>query len=910
MMMKQPMADTQDQPNWISQDQLRIPSAFEAAVIRSELCEALYAERDRKGILVTAPAGFGKTTLLVQFAEHARAAGDSVAWLTITEEAENPYLFAAMLAFSCGQAGLDLGQTLVNAEEGFPETSLLSVAQQISSSLKRHGPTVIIIDDYERIQNGAANTFISSLLKFFPSQSQLVLSSRETIRGDFPAYLADGSVVNFNASALTLKEEETRQILKDICDDGTVDTIIRRTEGWPVAVQLSRIFLDANRGASLILDDQSGDHDYLATYLTERVLSNLTHGQLHLLTQVSIVDHFDISLTNYICGIDNSSAMIAQLDWLKPLFGPVHTGSAKYRIHPLLREHLRKLVANNGEENRREVEARASHWYELNNVTHEAVRHARNAGDFDRCAQLIEQSGGWRLVLYGGTGMLRQLLSYIPLDLYTKYPRIALARSYLTARDGKTEEARVMLATIDTGLDGERTSDQALAHDYRAVSIQVLEYADRLTNTDGLELLERYAHEAPDHDYAFKGVLGAGAALIALGIGDLNLAEKHAASGLVAMRQAESTLGLNFLYIHAGNSAFLQGKFDLASANFEEALRMAEENYGADSNLKLIATIFFEGIEYWLGHWDGQDDRGQFSKAVLSDTCPDGWFESFAAAMCVQIDKYIHSGNVAEAERFLKKCDAAAHERRIKRQSLLMKALRLRLEVAKDNDYDSERLCSELLELLPSGVWREHRELWRPYFEAYYSMAVYRRESDPQSAALLIEDTVSLSREINAVPLHVLSLVQSALIYAKIGDQATSDDRLSEAIMLAAPRHIFQPFIAENTALDSLMRNIVDKSDREEFDLLARKFVRRCGELLSERRLHDKARDQQNLLTTRELDVIIALSDGLSNKRIARRLNMTPHTVKFHLKNIYLKLSVGNRSEAIIAAQRAKILRS
>lgn len=918
------MAHRAEFPSWIASDQLRPPAPNESVITRCHLCESIDAERSRSAIFLTAPAGFGKTTLLVQLCDYITAKQETVSWLSLTEEARSVKTFAAMLVLSCANAGIDMAHVFKGAQEGFPTASLSTIAHQISRQLGNAPKCTVVIDDYQSAQCAEVDAFLADLIGKLPAHARMVISSRETIGGRLLGHMAAGNACEFDVSTLCLNQSDISVIFGSCANDPMVDSIFQKTEGWPIAVQLARILIQSKHQPGLDLDSVRGDHNYLAAYLAEQVIADVPQECLELLINTSIVDTFDVSLANQLCGTKHSAAVLSDLNWLRPLLGCDGGDAVRYRFHPLFREYLLKLAKEAGENKIQHLHALASAWYEDKLYITEAVRHAGLAGDYHRCAQLIEQAGGWRLVIYGGTGMLRRLLANLPTNTLSKYPLIELARAYLMARDGHVAQAEALLSTIQiegpeanthwqvsTDSDRHHTVTDPLVVEYRAVALQVLEYADRLTNQDGLNRIAQYEAEADPNDFAFHGVLGAAGTLICTGLGDMARAKRYAASGLVAMRRAESVLGLNFLYLHVGYCGFLTGDTSHARANFEEAKRIADENYGSDSNLKFIATIYDEGLKCWMGErWCGADGRGTFASAILDNRHSDGWFESFAMGLTCQLHEYIDAGNIEEASHFLQKCETLAMGRDIERKKMLVQSGQLLLAIAAGDVYGIERLIKELEARLPFGIWREKPEIWRPYFEAYIAIAQHREHTRPAAAMEILQDVVALTECVGAVPLRVSALVHLSLLHAKCGRQHLAEVSVRTAINLAARANLKGPFLIKNERLTSLIDTTLARSDDDQLGSLSHLFIRRCRDASRNRRLANVPQTAHDLLTPREYDVIIALSDGLSNKLIARRLNMTPHTVKFHLRNVFDKLKVANRAQAIVEAQRQHILRA
>ena len=219
------------------------------------------------------------------------------------------------------------------------------------------------------------------------------------------------------------------------------DLLTTRTQGWPVALQLARLWLDARPERVELIEGFSGHATEVAEFLTEQVLADLPAAISHTLEITSPLDVLCADVVAAITGErDSWQALIHIPPWC--ISCALDEARAWYKLHPLLADYLRDRLHQRAPALEAQCHSRASAWFEENNMRVDAVRHAAAAGDMARAAALVEQAGGWRLVIFGGATLMRALLAEIPADRLAQFPRVELYRALLDAKRGALRAAR------------------------------------------------------------------------------------------------------------------------------------------------------------------------------------------------------------------------------------------------------------------------------------------------------------------------------------------------------------------------------------------------------------------------------------------------------------------------------------
>ncbi len=874
--------------------------------------------------LLTASAGYGKTTLLAQWSQALLEQGSQVAWLTVDESDRDPRLFLSYILLAIRRSGLELGHLVPHAEQGLiditPESCLSLLAEKLEAAYAdrpegQHGeaPIVLMLDDYHRAANPELDSLLLKMVHILQAQLVLVVSSWFRPDIGVPQLLASGMACELTADALRLTESEMHALLQDDLSQPHVKQIIEATEGWPVALQLTRLIMRDSPHTILPKDGVAIRGGYLSTYLTERVMRTLTAEIVDFMLDTAIVDKFSIPLADAIRGRNDGAAMLRALEPLQSLLTPLASEDGWHRYHHLLQEHLRGLLAQHRAPDVAGLHLRASAWFEANGHILQAVRHAREAGAYTVCARLIEQAGGWRLILYGGINHLRTLLSVLPPPERLRYPRLLIAEAYLHVKEGKIDAAAGLLELA--GAAATRPSwpsrtepwqagpgpEDAAGCDMIIIGLLIEGYADNRLDEWLLKSGAAVRARLPDSDALAHGVVLCVETLASVRLGSLGQASDQARAAMAFMRAAQTPLGINYCLIHLGLAALYRGDLPAAAAHLKRAQDLAMENLGADGGLKLIADILLQTVELWRTGQHGS--TGSLSRRFLQDADEqDGWLDVYAANLDVRFHVAEMSGCEADLQNVLDDGAALLRVRPIDRLAPIVQARRLQRATARGMVMEASRLANDLALQLPIGCWRNQPEMWRPLQDVGFALIRWFAQSDRSRALAIASDLVECSQATGAGLFLVRALVQRARLQTGQEGAAPARVDLMRAIALAAPSGLLRPFLEAGgtaTLLADLAQQEEGKADTPATDPRLGWFLR---EVLAAH--GTPARPNATALSAREMDVVRELSLGLTNKEIARNLRMTDHTVKFHVRNIFTKLGVERRAHAITIFRR------
>ncbi len=387
---------------------LYLPPPRPRVVRRSRLLERLNAGLHRKLTLISAPAGFGKTTLV---SEWVAGCGRPVAWLSLEEGDSDPtrfltYLVAALQTIA-PTVGTGLMGALQSPQPSPAESMLTALLNEITTMPDAF---MLVLDDYHLIDARAVDAALSFLLEHLPPQMHLVITTREDPQMPLARLRVQGQLTELRAADLRFTASEAAAFLTEVMCLGLsaadIATLEERTEGWIAGLQLAALSMQGRQDIPGFIRAFAGDNRYIVDYLVEEVLERQPEGVRSFLLQTAILDRLHGSLCDAITGQVDGKVRLEVLERGNFFVVPLDDRRQWYRYHHLFAEVLSAHLRTEQPEQIASLHRRASVWYEQHGSPVDAIRHALAAADFDRAADLIElawpamdrslQSATWR----------------------------------------------------------------------------------------------------------------------------------------------------------------------------------------------------------------------------------------------------------------------------------------------------------------------------------------------------------------------------------------------------------------------------------------------------------------------------------------------------------------------------------
>lgn len=851
-----------------------------ASVPRTALLCALQANAHAPLTLVTAPAGYGKTTLLMQWqAAQAQSAPGSVqAWLSLDEADAEPNRFLACLILALDQAGIALAHlprlAAAQALDVQPQRTVQALLQALAQANQRIS---LVLDDYHLAACAEVDTLVCALLEQAAPWLHWVVASRSRPAWPLARWKARGWLHDVNAQALTLSLPEARGILGETLDDGSLCQVHAATEGWAVAVQLARLWHGSGQGAGHGWTAFSGGVADVAEYLTTQVFNSLSADCRALLLDTCLLQRFDAALADAVRGRDDSAALLRQLGHLDTLLVRLDHPGHWFRYHALLRDFL-QLRVDSGQARR--IHRAAAQWLARQKDWHRAIDHALKADDIPLAVALVVRAGGWELVLHHGIRYAQGLLRQFDAATCNSQPDLLLLQAYLHAKLGEHRLSAQLLQLAAGALAG----DARLARDFQVIQTLADAYQDRFDRLDA-DAAAFHSRPYPLEQTLAQATLECVHALAALTRGDLHSSLRIIGDAQVKMRVIASPRGTNYCRIHAAQALALSGQIDAARTQVEQALAFADDHFGRESSLRALVGCFKARQLYWQGAWPEARPWLDDGWAALEHA--DGWLDVVAVAAEVAWRTRLRRDGLAAALGELERVAALATARLWPRLSRLVDAWRV------DALVQGGQLPAAQAALRQAGLepMASAAADWRCQEAA--CLAVARVQLHSGSAAAAATRLQRVAGHLHEQGLHLPGWRLEWMALAAAGKaQALEADAIADALAPALQHTLPGLLLEIGPCLLPALEACTTSSP-----MLATVITRLRGW-----RAHPLP--VRATLSGKQAQVLGLLASGQSNKAIARALDVSENTVKFHLKQLFTKLGVDNRAAAIGAALR------
>jgi len=885
-------------PGWLVVGKLAPPEQRITVASRDALLSRLDASLARSLSVIVSPPGFGKTTLLTQWWRSLKTRRDTYAcWLTLDEIDAEVSRFVAGVILSVARAGIDVGALEVAARQLAIDPNVRPIALALLQTIRRSGRrTVLILDDFHRVHSRAVEEVVETLIENSQGELHVVVSGRSRPTFHLSALLARGLVTLLDAGDLTLSLEQAAQVVGAEVSAADLARLHARTEGWAVALQLARLWLDRGRHRSDALKNFSGRTTEMMDYLAEQIVADLPEELREFLLETAILERFDAALADAVRNRSDSQDLLDRLRHFDALLIPLDDAREWFRYHHLFADFLCQRLKRSSAHRPLVLKRRAARALAAVGDLPEAVQHAIEADDIALAVELTQQAGGWELILWKGIGYLRSVLKCFDELTIRGVPTLQIAQAYLDIKLGRLGAARELLALAEKMLDD---AGPRIRRDFIVVETLWNVYVDDVSSDSLAPAIAAHSHSLGAEDHLGRGTLICALAIASLAQGAPERAEAESRRAIHEMRASGSILGVNYAFLHLGQSVLLGGRLRESEILFREALVMAEDNFGADGGLKALCNSF---VGYCL-HLKGDTEGSNCLIESVVDTT-DGWVDVFATAYEVRARQAFVRGGLSEAIALIAQAAQVARDRHLNRLSLMAAAWRVELLVLGGRHDEAKR------EAGAAGIFdaAERRGppdfMWRVRLAATLAVGRLWAAVGTTAQALQLVDTTRL--EFRAAGLLLPACRLDALSVVILKQRGASEEALGR---LQALLHFVDAegasgiLLEQGRAIESLLHSALRRNRELILSGAQRDLITQVLALLNAANCADN-----DGFSSRELEVLRELCNGRSNKVIGEFLDLSENTVKFHLKRIFKKLGADSRAAAITAALQKNLV--
>lgn len=896
---------------------LALPVARPNLVPRLGLISWMEIAIRRPLTLISAPAGFGKTTLLYDWIRHSQ---QPVAWLSL-DVGDNAlsqlwrYVIAAL--HECYPAIDSHALAVLQAPQPREiESVLIALINAIAAAPH---DVLLVLDDYHVISNPAIHQAVTFVVDHAPAQLHLVIASRTDPPLPLARFRARGVMAELRDADLRLNHAESLAFLTQTmglalsAEDAA--TLSERTEGWIVGLQLAALSMQRRADTHDFIAALRGSHHYILDYLTDEVLRQQPAPVQSFLLRTAILDRLCGSLCDAVADVDESWAMLRALEHANLFIIPLDDERRWYRYHQLFADALRVRLQQTAPEQLATLHGRAALWYAANGWATQAVSHALAAGDLEHAAHLIERTAR-TMLMRGEHTTLLEWFTALPDPLIVARPELNLARAWALLQWGQSAAVEPYLRDIERALQ-RSYGDTAMLRG--ADTAQELEHMRA-------EVLAIRAHMA-----ATKGDTSAAIELI-----------YHASEQL----PRENLLARADLLLSLGRVRQACDDLSAASAAFAEAVAISRA--GGNVRAWALAVHLLADIHIALGQLHRAAELYQRALRVIT---AQGWQELPAtSAIHVGLGDLMYEWNeLAAAERHLTTGTRLASEGG--ETAILIRGYTglSRMRTAQGNPSAATEFLQKAVQLMPGPslmafqawlhlAWGDSVTAVRwvktcglhtgdaPTYTREMEYCLLVRVLVAQGAAYRTLGLLGRLRGAAEQGGRAGSLVQilllQALVYETLGDSAQALVALQQALTIAEAEGYIRTIIDAGGPIGALLAKLRRHLQRRRREQPAPSlvYVTRLLLILNEQENASSAVSAGGQpdritypliepLTERECEVLGLLAAGCSSQQIAEQLVITISTVKAHIHNIYGKLAVQSRTRAIAVAREHGLLK-
>jgi LuxR family maltose regulon positive regulatory protein len=878
---------------------IQIPPQTRHMVRRARLVDALeHGIPDHKLVLISAPAGYGKTTLLAQWA---RTSSLRVAWLSLDEEDNDPdrffrYLLAAWETVHPGIRVSPLGLLLGALEPD--RDAVLSAFINVANELPEH--TIFVLDDLHLIRDAAIYEALTFLLDHLPPTLHFVLAGRAEPALPLARYRARQELLELRTGDLNFRVEETAAFLNhqmglDLGDD-VLGSLQTQFEGWVAGLQLVSLSLLRQREAAPVMI--SGRHRFIADYLSEDVLGHLPEETRRFLLQTSILDRLCGSLADAVTGSSDGQEMLELLERENLFLVPLDDNREWFRYHRLFADFLRVACHRQNPDEIGELHRRAGRWHLAHDLPEEAFHHALAGDDLDLVVQILDQFESTKLQ-GGELRTLQAWLDSIPARWYAAHPLLGLTRAGVLAFTGALDACVRCIDDVEQRL-APVAGEEARWQQARVTAFRCFVACFQ----SDLEQAEMHAAQAlrdlRAEDHSLRSD-------IYHALGDTYRGhgcwEQARAQYLKVLDLADAPAGgLRAAHVFGAlaDLDLLQGRLRDAEAHWKKALAAVEEpaNWGR-LPLPVIGWVYLRLGEI-LYERNELGDAWNFLSQGLHRAELGGDVRALVAGYLLAGRLKLTEGDVAEAAAYLEQARPLVQEAPFLDWTSRFERLRVDFWLAGDGLRTAVAWAEEML----TGNVLEGRPESEVAQLALARVLIVNGDAPSIERATALLASLRQAAELEGrTGIQIEALALQALAHWRSGDQARAMISLEHALRLAEPEGYVRLFADLGLPMARLLQEARSRDVMPGY--VARLLAARGADLALPA---SKSGALPEPLTRREQDILRLIAVGLRNREIAEALFISAETVKKHTGSIYSKLAVNNRTEAASKARELDLL--
>ncbi len=838
--------------------------------------------------LISAPAGFGKSTLVSEWISNPKR---PAAWLSLDKGDNDPLRFLTYIIVALQTVMTNIGSgALGMLQSPQPPSIELILTTLVNEIATLPGNLILVLDDYHLIDAKPVDHALAFLLEHLPPQMHLVIATREDPHLPLARIRARGQLTELRASDLRFTPSEAAEFLNQVMglnlpteDIAALET---RTEGWIVGLQFAAISMQGRHDISSFIKSFTGSHHFVLDYLIEEILQKQSESVQDFLLRTSILDRLcgDLCDAVLLSPVGSGQATLETIERANLFILPLDNERRWYRYHhlfaDLLRQRLHERLASsekNAQSLVNELHIRASLWYENNGLEIEAFQHAAAANDIERAARLVEGEG-MPLQYRGAMTPVLDWLASLPTTVLDARPSLwVMYASALTMVSETISGVEQKLQAAEAALQGAEpdAKNRDIVGQIAAIRamLAVPWHEAETIITQSRRALE-YLH--PDNlplRTTTTWTLG-----FAYQLQGERAAASQAYSEAISISQASGNIMITLAASTSlGQVQETENQLHLAAESYRRVLQLAGDPPWT------AACEAYLGLARVLYEWNDLDTAQQHGQQCLHLALQMENVDTPATCEVFLVRLKLAQGDVAGAAAILAEADQFLRQHNFAHRKAEVAAARVLVLLRQGNLTAAAHLAQT--QDLPISLARVHLE-----------------QGNPATALALLEPQ---RRQAEAKGWHdeqlKIMILQAVALYME-GEKEKAVQILGDTLELAEPGGFIRIFIDEGLPMGALLREATKHGT-------VSNYVRQLLEAFG--KAEGRTPVSQHLiepLSERELEVLKLLKTELNGPEIARELMVSLNTVRTHTKSIYNKLGVNNRRMAVCRAEELELL--
>lgn len=903
MTVTEPAGLTGDMSAYVRQSKITIPRC--PMVPRPHLVALIEAHVRGKLTVVSAPAGWGKTTLLAEWAAQTASA---VTWISLDREDNTPTGFFRSLVGAVNRihpGTVDDVWSMLRLAEPAPDDRVVMAILERLEHLG--GETVIVLDNYQRIERDDIQRAISLLLEYLPPRLHLVISSRGEPSIPMARLRMQGDVATMGAADIRFSTAEAEAVFALLGDTTTrrdeIATLVERTEGWIAGLRLAALSLRSQADPATAIARFTGTHRDIADYFGEEVLVNLPDDVRTFLLQTSILDEVSAPLADAVTGQSDGRLMLDRLGETNLFVMPLDSERQLYRYHGLFHDLLQSELARTWPGREAELHERAAHWYESRGMRLQAGQHALRTNDPDTAIAIIDRLVDPLMTGCGATNTVIQWLEQMPRRILPNYPRTLRWYAWALTLANRADDAEALVIHLERNHVADPSGDDELGRDLEAelfaIRSRIAAYRGdhRATIAHGeaaLSILDPVRKQSVRADV----LLSLGYAHRALG--DPTIAGDHfrqaAQLGRASGNLNAALWGMRYL----AATRVWQGQVKDADALIESELARHEATGRERGPLEAALLIGRAEIAYERNDLTGSREAIETATPLIQEGGDAKMLMNGLIALAM-LD--VAEGNSESAAANVRRADSIFG-------GLFTRAVGARFALIRGDLGEAERWANTSGFGIADEADFARGETEQTIF-ARIMLATDGTDAPVRLAGRLLRRAEADGRITRSIEL----LTMLAIAHRQRGDDDASRHNMIRALRLAQPEGYVRSILDEGPGVSRVLRDLLRQS-RDRDEPLRAHAMRLLTALAPVAPDSDERGDSGNgnsmvePLSGRQLEILRLLAAGHSNRDIADRLFIAEGTVKAHLHQVFGKLLARNRTEAVSNARELHLLDS